>query len=70
MSIIDPSYYGVVPAVQPTGSSVPQPTPEATAPARTTPVAGKLPLLHQSGLWIVLLIAAAIGLVHVSIRFA
>lgn len=68
--MFDSSYYGAVPAIQPTGGAGPQPNPEITAPARTTPVAGKTPLLQQSGLWVVLLLAAAIGLVHVSIRFA
>lgn len=70
MSLIDSSYYGAVPAVQPTGEAGAQPMPEATAPARTTPVAGKTPLFAQPGFWVVAIVAVAIGLIHVSIRFA
>lgn len=65
----DSSFYGVVPVTQPSGNAGAQPNPEGTTPVRTQPVSGKLPLLHQAGLWIVLLVAMAIGLVSFSVHF-
>lgn len=68
--MLDASSYGAVPVSQPSGDPGPMSSPENTPPVRTAPLPAKLPLLSQAGFWVVALIALAIGLVHVSIRFA
>lgn len=68
--MITSAYYGAVPAMQPTGGAGPQPNPEITSTESTTRPAGKMPLLSQPGFWVVALVAAAIGLIHVSLRFS
>lgn len=70
MSVVSSSYYGVVPQVQPTGSAAPQPNPEQTTGIATVAPAGRTGVLGQAGFWIVALIAVAVGLVHLSIRFS
>lgn len=67
---MDASYYGAVPVAQPTGGPGPQPSPENTAPLRTAQVSGKAGLFEQAGFWIVAIIAVAMGLVHLSIRWS
>lgn len=69
MSVIDASYYGAVGSTQPTGGGGAQPNPEGTAPLRTEPRAGQVGLFREAGFWIVLLVAAAFGLVRLSIRW-
>lgn len=68
--IPDSSYYGAVPVAQPSGDPGPMANPETTTAIRTAPLASKLPLLHQGGFWIVALIALAVGLIHISVRFS
>ena len=69
--MFDSSYYGIyAEPVQPTGEAGPQPTPELATTIATTPAPGRLAVFHQAGFWIVALLAVAIGLVHISIRFA
>lgn len=68
--MITSAYYGAVPAIQPTGGPGPQPNPEITATETTTRPPGKTALLSQSGFWVVALVAVAIGLIHVSVRFS
>jgi hypothetical protein len=71
MSLVSSAYYGIAAEpVQPTGGAGPQPMPEATTPIATTPAPGRLGVFHQAGFWIVALVAIAIGLVHLSIRFS
>ena len=70
MSLIDPSYYGVVAVAQPHGGATVQNNPENTTPISTAPPVGKLPLIQQTGFWLVALLALAVGLVHVYIRFS
>lgn len=70
MTMIDASFYGVAPVAQPSGDASPMPAPEQTTRIRTAPLPGNLGIFHQAGFWIVALVALAIGLVHVSIRFA
>ena len=71
MSVVNSAYYGIAgEPVQPTGEASAQPTPELSTTIATAPPAGRLGIFHQAGFWIVALLALAIGLVHVSIRFA
>lgn len=70
MGVVDASFYGVVPVAQPTGDASPMASPESTTRIRTAPLPSQLGLFHQAGFWIVALIALAIGLIHVSVRFA
>jgi len=71
MSMISSSYYGIAAEpVQPTGMSTPQPTPQAATPVATTPSPGRVGVFSQAGFWIVALVALAIGLIHISIRFS
>ena len=70
MTVIDATYYGVVPVAQPTGDASPIANPDQVTRTRTAPLPSQLGVFHQAGFWIVALIALAIGLVHVSIRFA
>lgn len=67
---IDASYYGVVPVAQPSGGPEPMSSPESTTNIRTAPLPSKAGLFSQAGFWIVALLALAIGLVHISIRFS
>lgn len=69
--LVSSSYYGVPgEPVQPTGGAGPQPNPEIASTISTTPAPGRLGIFNQAGFWIVAIVAAAIGLVHVSIRFS
>lgn len=71
MSMITSSYYGIAAEpVQPTGGAGPQPTPELTTPIATAPAPGRAGLLGQPSFWIVAILAAAVGLVHLSIRLS
>lgn len=62
--------YGVPAAVQPSGAPGPQPNPEITSPISTAPIPGRTRVTSQPTFWIVIIVAVAIGLVHVSIRFS
>lgn len=70
MSVLTSQFYGAVPVAQPTGQPGPQPSPENTTPIRTTAVPGRQAVLHRPAFWIVVIIALAVGLAHLSIRFS
>lgn len=70
--IVDPSYYGVVPAPQPApaGTTTVDASGGNSAPARQTPMPGTMSTWSQPAMWIVLILAAGFGLAHLSIRFS
>lgn len=65
----DAEWYGAIPISPPVDSAGPMANPETTSPVSGGQPAGKMPLFAQAGFWIVALVAVAIGLAHVSIRF-
>ncbi|MCL2393258.1 MAG: hypothetical protein FWC87_01115 [Acidimicrobiaceae bacterium] len=71
MSMVTSAYYGIAQEpVQPTGMSTPQPAPQAATPIATTPVPGRVGVFAQPSFWLVFLLALAVGLIHLSIRFS
>jgi hypothetical protein len=68
--MFDSSFYGAVGSTQPTGTAGAQPNPEGTAPIRTEPRPGQGGIFSSPAFWLVALIAGALGLVHLSIRWS
>jgi hypothetical protein len=70
MTLIDAAFYGAVGSAQPTGTPDPQPDPAGATRVRTEPRIGQGGIVHNPVFWLVALVASALGLVHLSIRWS
>lgn len=68
MSMTAEALYGVPPSAYQAGATQLVPNPAAAGGAPSTSVGGRPHLLASPAFWVVLILAAAIGLIHVSFR--
>lgn len=70
MSMTAETLYGVPPSGYPSGATMQAPNPSVSVGSPTTAIAGRPHLLASPAFWVVLVLAAAIGLIHASFRLS